>query len=96
MVWRSTSPMLAEMDAAMLHECPVGMILREGPHVYDLARAGGLAEQSGIEVLGQPRYLQDALMLVAAERSRLRELADLDRQAKNDARHGARVLKGRR
>ena len=87
--------MLFEMDAAVMHECPVGAILRDAPHVYDLVRAGSYAENAGLEVMRQPRYMQDALTLHASERARMRELDKLDKQTGSDAKHGRRVLRGR-
>lgn len=88
--------MLDELGEAVLHECPVGLVLRQTPFVYDLIRAGGYAENTGVEMLSQPRYLQEAVGLVGSERARLRELAQADRQATSDANYGAKILKRRR
>ena len=95
MVWRYTSPMLHDLGADMLHECPIGAVLREAPHTFQLIAAGAHADNAGVEMLEQPQYLQDAVALCGAERSRLRELADRDRQSESDARHGRNVLRGR-
>jgi hypothetical protein len=95
MVWRYTSPMLDSMgpDAAVLRECPVGLILREGPHVYDAIAAHAYAENGALNPLDSPPYLQSAIRVVASERARLRELADADRQTKKDQAYLGKALR---
>ena len=86
MAWRFTSPLLNhEMpESALIRECPVGLVLRDGPHVYDLISAHSYAENGALNPLDSPSYLQAGIRVVASERARLRELADADRQTKRD------------
>ena len=76
-----------------MHECPVGRILREAPHVFEAIMAYRYADGAGLEVLSFPRYLQSAFNVIASERERLRIMAEKDRESKADASHAASVLK---
>lgn len=78
----------------MLRECPVGLILRDAPYLYDVISIASAAENVGpTEYARLPRYMQRAMTVVSAERSRLRELRDKQRQAERDAKYGARVVR---
>ena len=94
-MWRFTSPLLHSMGFDTLNECPVGAVLREAPHTFDLMRAHAHVDAAGLDVMRQPKYMQDALALCAGEAARLRELRAIDDQSQRDAKHGARVLRGR-
>jgi len=95
-VYRCTSPMLADdPKLGTLYECPVGMVHREAPYVYDVINAHGLSEGAGLELLEKPRWLQQAFRVVGSERERHREAGQRERQTKSDARYGTSVLKRR-
>lgn len=87
--------LIDEPELAMLYECPVGMVHREAPYVYDVINAHGLSEGAGLALLEQPRWLQQAFRVVGSERERHREHDQRERQAKHDARYGASILKRR-
>lgn len=74
-----------------ISECPVGMILRESPHVFDAIGAYGSGENVSPDVLRKPRWLQDAFRVIGSERARLFEMEQQDRKAQHDAKIGARM-----
>ncbi len=86
--FRFTSPALRPEDR-VLRECPVGRVLREAPWSYDLLRAAAYAEQEGIGMLRQSRYLQQIVGIVASEKQRLREIEEKQERARRDATVGA-------
>jgi hypothetical protein len=90
-VFPFTSPMLAPEDR-VLRECPVGRVLREAPHAYELIIAHSYSENTGLEILNYPRYLRQAFGVIGSEKERLRELSDKDRQAKADGKYGTAML----
>jgi len=95
-VYRCSSPALADNpELAILYECPVGLVQREAPYVYDVINAHSLSEGAGLALLEQPRWLQLAFRVIGSEQGRHREAERREQQAKTDARYGARVLKGR-
>lgn len=92
MVFRFTSPNLSN-EEKLLRECPVGMILRETPQIYDAIYAHSVSAGSGLEILNSPQWLQSALNVIAVERDRLKEMADRDAQAARDAQIGKRAIR---
>lgn len=93
--YRYTSPYLAQLgDDGILRECPVAVVDRECPQVYDAIGAHAYAEHAGLAALEAPRWLQHALRVIGAEKARLYDLKQADERAKRDARHGASVLRG--
>jgi hypothetical protein len=78
-----------------LYECPLGKVHREAPHAYDAINVHGMAEGSGFELLQQPRWMQQAFRVIGSEQERHRQRKMSERQAKNDSRYGAAVLRGR-
>lgn len=96
-VYRFTSPLLNEDEDeadSMLRECPVGHVLREAPHVYDVLGLYRYAEHEGLRIQKQPRWLQTALRVVDSEKERLRKMSESDKQLKGDAAYAGRVAKG--
>lgn len=91
MAFRFTSPDISE-DKAIVRECPVGMLIRECPYIYDVINACGLVESGCVDLLHAPLFLQSAYRVVSSERSRLRELKDKDRQTKRDSEYGRHAL----
>jgi hypothetical protein len=91
MVWRFTSPILKE-DQRILYECPTGAVLREAPHVYDAITAESYAEAGAIDPASRPKYTQDAIRVISAEKSRLWDIKRSQDKAKSDAAYGAKVL----
>lgn len=88
----STSPyLLHKGKPAELRECPVGAVLRESPHVYDVIGAYGTGEHIGPSILQEPLWLQHAFRVVGSERNRLMDLERTNDKAKHDAAYGARV-----
>jgi len=84
----------------VLKECPVGKVLREAPHIYDLIDHLSHAEHaSPSEMQSHSRYFVHALRLFRAETSRLDELRMESRsgstEAHADAEFGRQVLRGR-
>lgn len=71
-------------DAGLLRECPVGLVLREGPHIYQVINAHAYAENGAINPLGSPHYLQQGLNVVGSEKARLRDIKDEERQLHGD------------
>lgn len=94
-VYRSSSPVLVGTDDSMVYECPVGMLLREAPWVYDVLAAAAYSESAGFEVLRQSAFLQSGIRLVQSEKSRHREARQQQQQGKRDAQYARRRLKGR-
>lgn len=93
--FRYTSPALIEVGEDVLTECPVGKILREAPHVYDLTDHLSHADKaSPREMEGHSRYFRHALRLYRAELSRLDDLRRARDRAAGDAAIGARMLRG--
>ena len=92
-VYRCSSPALAGTRDGTLYECPVGYVLRHAPWAYDVLAASVYAESAGLTVLQQSAFLQSALRLVGAEKGRHAEQERKIRKAKQDADHGAKILK---
>ncbi len=89
--WRYTSPALIDDDA--LYECPVGMLLREAPHVYDLIDACVLVENATpSEYLTMPRYFQHASRVYRSELARLDDLRQQARKSGADINYARRRL----
>ena len=93
-VYHASSPLLVDGPHWRLSECPVGMLAREAPWVWDVLAAQHYAEHAGFEALQQSRFLQDAMRLVASERGRHMEERQKRDRSRSDAAHASRVLKG--
>jgi hypothetical protein len=98
MAFRSTSPHLQPKDGKevegrdIVRECPVGMVLRETPHVYDAVSAASNTESGAINPLEVPRWLQDSLRIVGSERGRLFDIKQQQRRSAGDAAYAARAV----
>lgn len=92
-VYHSDSPSLVDGPHWRLYECPVSMLLREAPWVWDVLSAERCCESAGLEVLRQSRFFRDAVRLVASERGRHTENRHEQRKRRSDAEHGARLLR---
>lgn len=81
----------------MMRECPVGYILRECSYVYDLLDAAVVADNTGLDFLSAPRYLQHAVRLISSEKYRVSELKRKEDRARRkgarDSSYAANVLK---
>lgn len=93
-MFRFTSPLLSD-EGRSLRECPVGAVLREAPHVYDVLAVYANSKNSGLEITGWPLWVRRALSVVEHEANRLRDMADKERQAHRDAQYGHRLVRGR-
>lgn len=93
-VYRSSSPHLIAAGADKLFECPVGLLLREAPWVYDAIAASVYAESAGLSVLQHSAWLQAAIRLISSERARHTEGKKRRQQNRSDAEYGKRRLKG--
>lgn len=80
----------------VLTECPVGMILRETPHIYELIDyLASFEHATPSEVERSSRYTLQAWRLYRSEQSRLQELRRHNKEVTGDAQYGSRVLRGR-
>lgn len=101
--FRFTSPLLYERERVeeapgkytVLHECPVGYVQREAPHIYRAIAAHSYAENGSLNPLESPGWLQQAIGVVGSEKERLRRMADEERKSKGDANYGQRALRAR-
>jgi hypothetical protein len=93
--FRFSSPALKEEDR-LLTECPVGLVSRETPYIYEAISAHAYAENGALNPLESPAWLQGALSVVASERHRLRELKDSQRKQKQKSEQGLRTRRQRR
>lgn len=87
-----TSLMLQGDGDRVLNECPVGRVLREAPHTYDLINHIGLAENAGpTEAEQMSRLWSDAGRLYSSEKRRIDDIERARDKTKGDAAYGARV-----
>lgn len=94
-MWRYTSPELNGSGVDILYECPVGLILREGPQIYDAIEVANLSENmTPTEMRRLPVYMTGVMRLVASERSRLRDIKDRQEIAKRNSEYGMRRRNG--
>jgi len=80
-VFRSTSPMLDNTPEAMLRECPVGRVIRSGPHVYDALGAASHVENGAVDPYSLSAWAREAVTIVLSERARHRELRDREKRS---------------
>lgn len=96
--WRFTSPRLQSEDNKpvpglnLLEECPTGAILREAPYIYDAIAAHNGLESGAFDPTLKPRYLQECLRVIGAEKSRLWEMKQSQEKSATDAKYARRVL----
>ena len=95
MMFRSTSTHLDEPDRS-IRECPVGMILRETPYVYEAIGAAAHVENGALNPLNESPWLQGAIRVVSSERERHRRLRDELSKSRADSRAGIGVRHGHR
>jgi hypothetical protein len=89
-----TSPMLHDIGEPMLTECPVGHVLRETPHIYDVMERCRFAENmTPRDAAMISPYMQQMIRLFDSECARLRELDEKSRTSAADARAAASALK---
>jgi hypothetical protein len=92
-----TSPALQTQEDRALYECPVGYVLREAPHVYDILDRCSMAERmTPTEAARVPQYMQRAMRLYGSEVNRLSALRDSSNVAARDAKAAERATRGRR
>jgi len=95
--FRFGSPVLVESGESVLRECPVGKVLREAPHIYDLIDHLSFAENATPqEAEAMSRYYGYALRLYRSELARLQEDRESNHEVNLEASHAAQVLKARR
>jgi hypothetical protein len=98
MAFRSTSPHLQPKDGKevegrdIVRECPVGMVLRETPYVYDAVSAASYVESGALNPLEAPRWLQDAARIVGSERGRMFDIKQQQRRGASDAAYAAKKV----
>ena len=73
----------------------MGRVRRQSPYAYDVINAHSFAEGAGLQLLSEPRWLQQAFRVIGSEQERHRVMAQNEQRAKRDGRYGAAVLKGR-
>ena len=93
-VFRSTSLHLMGPDKkpSELRECPVGIVLREAPYIYDAINSWQYVDSGALNPLVSPSWLREILRVVGSEKARLHELRDRPNQGAADAEYGRRVL----
>ena len=94
MAFRFTSPALKEEDR-LIKECPVGVIFKESPYVYNALNAYAHSENGCFNPLESPLWLQDAFCVIASEKARLQKIKDEERRSKRDSKYGMRVRQSR-
>lgn len=87
-MFRSTSPLLAGTSAEILHECPVSLVLRGAPHVYEALGAASHIENGAIDPLTISAWGREAVRVVSSERARHVELRERERKSKEVGRGG--------
>lgn len=85
-MFRTTSPLLSNTPAAMLRECPVSVVLRESPYVYDALSAASHVENGGVDPYRLSAWGREAIAVVSSERVRHRDMKDRERRLSQDAR----------
>ena len=93
MAFRFTSPMLSEADQ-VLRECPVSVVLREAPHVYDVIPLHSYAESGASDPMRMSAWAQRAIRLVGSEKARLYELATAEKRNARDSKVGLDMRRG--
>jgi hypothetical protein len=89
-----SSPLLQEPGDEMLTECPVGYVLREAPHIYDLLDYLSLSESlSPLELGRMPRYFGQMLRVYQNELVRVQDLAYRQRAAEQSAEAAKRAIR---
>jgi hypothetical protein len=96
MAFRFSSVQLLEKGKPLvMRECPVGMIIREAPYVYDAIRMQTHMENGALSPLDLSPWARSAASVVSSERARLRE-KPRKRDAVNSASdYGQQVRSGR-
>lgn len=76
MVFKFTSPRLRKMGRPAYHvnECPIGVILRESPYIYDLLQQRPFLESGALGPTEVPKPTRIVAMIATSELDRLREL----------------------
>jgi hypothetical protein len=69
-VFRSSSPLLDQNGAGILRECPVGMIMREAPGLYELIGLESFVESGNLGPRDLSRPAQRVLGVASSERRR--------------------------
>lgn len=94
MAYRFTSPMLDEKQA-LLKECPIGVIIRESPYIYDAINVHVYAENGALNPLKQSSWLQHAFNVIGSEKARLFKLKNSGKRGKSDSEYGRRMRGGK-
>jgi len=105
MAFRSTSPRLYDAEKGsepgrftVLRECPIGVVLRESPHVYDALTAYSHVENGAVDPYSLSPWANQAFGVIGAERARMHDAQMRETQRKRDvsASRGvaAKVLRG--
>lgn len=93
MAYRFTSPLLSDADQ-LLRECPVSVVLREAPHIYDLIPVHSYVDAGATDPLALSHWAQRGIRVVASERSRLLEMDLAEKRNARDSRVGLSVRRG--
>ena len=95
MGFRTSSPLLHEKGQFLLRECPIGLVLREAPYIYEMLNLGPYVDSGNMGPRDLPRTTQRVLAVSSNERERLRALKRKKGQGKSDSDFGARARSGR-
>jgi len=80
-VFRTTSPLLENTEAATLRECPVSLVLRTTPYAYEALSAAAHIENGAISPYDLGAWGRAAVRVVSSERSRHHELRERERKS---------------
>jgi hypothetical protein len=82
------------LQGLVLRECPVGYLLREAPHVYDVIEFCRMGEHtSALDLASLPRYTRRAMRIYSSECARLDELRRATKDLAGDAAHAAGMVR---
>lgn len=96
--FRTSSPILhekskPESDHTVIRECPIGMILRETPYIFDALAAHSYIETGAINPMEQSNWLQSAFRVISAEKERHRNAEQSTNQSQADSLKGQNMLR---
>lgn len=95
MGFRFSSPSLLEDgEPLVIKECPVGLVIREAPYVFQAIRIANYVENGAVNPLELSPWTQQAIAIVSSERARLREETKDGDQAVRDSEYRLRMNRG--
>jgi hypothetical protein len=78
-----------------IYECPVGKVLREAPHIFDVIERGSMTEAMTPDIFDRlPGYMQRAIRVVSSERARLQEMPMSEMKGRHDSAAGMAARRG--